>query len=185
MSLNPLTLGIGGALSLGGMVYSAIKGGQSNQANNTLLDKQEEDNEAWRNNNMNYFDTVQGKSAIEQVREAYENRSKIDAQTAVVTGASAETELAQKDSANRGYSDAIRQIASQGGEYAARNEGIYRNSLSNIYAQRMGINAMQAQNAANTAGNMMNLMGSGAEAGIFDQGDPAAKLARQAKRLNK
>lgn len=183
MSLNPLTLGIGGALSLGGMVYSAIKGGQAARANNALIDQQQEENEAWRNNNMNYFDTVQGKSALEQVRESYEGRAKRDQQAAVVTGATAETELAQKAAANKGYTDAMRQIASMGGEYAARNEGIYRNNLSNIYQMRMGVNNQQAQSAANASGNMMNLLGSAAEGGLFEEGDPAAKAARQAARL--
>ncbi len=185
MSLNPLTLGIGGALSLGGMVYSAIKGGQAAKANERLLDKQTEDNEAFRNNNQNYFDTVQGKSALEQVREAYEQRSKIDANTAVVTGASAETEIAAKGAQNQGYNSAMRQLAAQGGEYAQRNEMMYRNSLNNIYAQRMGINDMKAQTAANVSENMGNMFGKAAEAGLFESGDPAAKAARQAARQAK
>jgi hypothetical protein len=183
MSLNPMTLGIGGALSLGGMVYSAIKGGQAAKANERLIDQQDEQNEAFYNNSRNYFDTVQGKSALEQVRQAYEDRSKRDANTAVVTGATAETEIAQKDAANKGYSDVMRQLASQGGEYAMRNEGIYRQNLSNIYAMRMGVNGQQAQSAANLSGNMMNLFGAAAEGGLFEAGDPAEKAARQAARL--
>lgn len=163
-------MGIGGALSLGGMVYSAIKGGQAAKANEQLLDQQQADNEAFRNNNRNYFDTVQGKSALEQVRQAYEDRQKKDATTAVVTGATPEAEIAMKDSQNRGYTDAVRQLAAQGGEYAARNEGIYRQTLSNIYQQRMGNNQMKMQNAANVGANMGNLFGMGAEAGLFDKG---------------
>jgi hypothetical protein len=169
MSLDPMSLGIGGALSLGGMVYSAIKGGQAAKANERLLDQQTEDNEAFRNNNQNYFDTVQGKSALEQVREAYEQRSKIDANTAVVTGASAETEIAAKGAQNQGYNSAMRQLAAQGGEYSQRNEMMYRNSLNNIYAQRMGINNMKAESAANVADGMMNMFGGAAEAGLFDK----------------
>lgn len=172
--MDPLTLGIGGGLSLAGMVYSGIKGGQANRQNKAILDKQEAENQAWYNNNRNYFDTVQGKSAIEQVREAMQNRTRQDANTAVVTGATAETEIAQKEAANKGYADTIRQIATQGSEYASRNEGIYRNNLNNIYAQRMGQNNMKMQNAANLSGNMGNLFSSAAYAGVFDKQTPAA-----------
>ena len=167
--IDPISLGIGGGLSLAGMAYSAIKGGQANRANEALIDKQEADNEAWYNNNRNYFDTVQGKTAIEQVRKAYEDRAKRDANTAVVTGATAESEIAAKEAQNKGYNDAIQQIASMGGEYTARNEGIYRQGLADIARQRMGQNTMQMQNAANVAGNMGNLFGSAAYSGLFDR----------------
>lgn len=167
--LNPMTLGIGGALSLGGMVYSAIKGGQAANANEQLLSQQEEQNEAFYNNSRNYFDTVQGKSALEQVRQAYEDRTKRDANTAVVTGATAETEIAQKDSQNKGYSDAVRQLAAQGGEYSMRNEGMYRQNLSNLVGQRMNLNSMKQESASNVSSNMGNLFSAGAMSGIFDK----------------
>lgn len=164
-----MTLGIGGALSLGGMVYSAIKGGQAAKANENLLNQQEEQNEAFYNNSRNYFDTVQGKSALEQVRQAYEDRAKRDTNTAVVTGATAESEIAAKESQNKGYNDVMRQLASQGGEYAMRSEGIYRQNLNNLVAQRMGMNNMKQESASNVAGNMGNLFQVGAMSGIFDK----------------
>jgi len=165
--MDPLSLAIGGGMSLAGSAYAAIKGGQAMKANDRLLDNQEAENKAWYNNNRNYFDTVQGKSAIEQVREAIEARRKNDATTAVITGATPEAEIAMKDSQNKGYADTIRQLATQGSEYATRNEGIYRNTLSNIYSQRMSNNMAKAQNAANVAGNMGNMFSSMATAGAF------------------
>jgi len=167
--MDPISLGIGGAVSLAGMAYSAIKGGQANRANEALIGKQEEDNEAWYNNRRDYMDTVAGKSAIEQVREAYEDRAKRDANTAVATGASGEQEIAQKTEANKSYNDAIRQIAGQGQQYAQQNEGIYRNSLQNIYNEKMGMNNQKAQNAANLSSNLGNMFGSVAMAGMFDK----------------
>lgn len=167
--MDPISLGIGGVLSLAGMAYSAIKGGQAMKANDRLLNQQEAENKAWYNNNRNYFDSVQGKSALEQVRDSMEARRKTDAGNAVIMGATPEAEIAMKDSQSKGYADAIRQVATQGSEYAARNEGIYRNTLNNIYAQKMGNNMMKAQNAANVAGNMGNMFGSAAKAGLFDK----------------
>lgn len=169
MAFDPISLGIGGALSLGGMVYSAIKGGQANKANTALLDKQQEENEAFRDNNRNYFDTVQGKSALEQVREAYESRAKTDRNTAVVTGATPEAEIAAKEAQNKGYNAAVNQLAGMGGEHAARTEGMYRQTLSQIYQNRMNQNANQAESASNVSGNMGNLLMAGATAGLFDK----------------
>lgn len=169
MSLNILTAGIGGALSLAGMAYSAIKGAKANKANEALIREQEADNEAWYNNRRDYFDTVQGKSAIEQVREAYEDRAKRDANTAVVTGATGESEIAQKTAQNEAYNDAIQQIAAQGSQYAQQNEGIYRNSMQNIYNMKMQMNQQKAQNAAALGQNVGNLMGTAAYAGIFNK----------------
>ena len=169
MGLNPLSLGIGGALSLAGMAYSAIKGGQANKANEALLSKQQEENEAWYNTNRDYMNTVQGKSAVEQAREAYEDRAKRDAQAAVVTGATGETEIAQKTAQNQAYNDVIRQIAAQGSQYTQQNEGIYRQTLSNIVNQKMALNQQKAQNAAALGQNAGNLMGTAAYAGIFNK----------------
>ena len=52
--MDPISLGIGGVLSLAGMAYSAIKGGQAMKANDRLLNQQEAENKAWYNNNRNY-----------------------------------------------------------------------------------------------------------------------------------
>lgn len=165
--MDPLSLGIGGALSLAGMAYSAIKGGQANRAQEKLLRKQEEENESWYNNRRNYMDTAEGKSAIEQVREAYEDRAKRDAQSAVVTGATGEAEIANKTEANRAYNDALRQIAAQGSTYARQNEGIYRQNLSSLANSRMQLNQQKAQNAGNLAQNAGNLLGTVAYSGVF------------------
>jgi hypothetical protein len=167
--LDPVSLGIGGALSLGGMVYSAIKGGQANKNNQSLLNQQQADNEEFRNNNRNYFDSVGGKSALEQVREAYEARTKTDRNTAVITGGTAEAEIAAKEAANKGYNAAINQLAGQGSEYSMRNEGMYRNTLAHIFQNRMNQNNQTAESASNVSGNMGNLLQAGATAGLFDK----------------
>ena len=158
----------GGALSLAGMAYAAIKGGQANRRNTRLLNEYDAGNEAWYNNNRNYFDTVQGKSALEQVREAYEERAKRDANTAVVTGATPEAEIAMKAEANKGYNQSIRQLAQMGGDYSARNEGIYRAGLRDILQQRIGQNNLVAQSAANLSANV---------AGLYEDAASATKLA--------
>lgn len=174
--MDPMSLGIGGAVSLAGMAYSAIKGGQAMKRNNALLDKQEAENEAWMNNNRNYFDSVQGKSALEQLRESYDQRRQQDANTATITGATPEAEIAMKEAQNKGYSDAVRQIATQGSEYTARNEGIYRNQMNNIYNQRIGQNNQMAASAANVSSNIGGMFGDMATAGLFDKAPGAVKL---------
>jgi len=170
MSLNPVSLGIGGALSLAGMAYSAIKGGQAMRANERLIDEQAQDNEAWYQSQRNYLDTTEGKSAIEQARQAYAARNRMDQQAAVVTGATDEAQLAARGQANTQLNDLYRQMASQGSQYARQNEGIYRQNIANTYAQRMGVNQMKAQQAANMGQNIGNLMGTAAYAGVFDRG---------------
>jgi hypothetical protein len=169
-ALNPLSLGIGAGLSLAGMAWSAIKGGQANRANEQLVADQEQENESWYNNRRDYMDTVQGKSSVEMVRQAYEDRAKSDASTAAITGATGEAEIAQKTEANRSYNDAIRQIAGQGAQYTERNEGIYRQGLRDVYNKKMNINSAKAENAANLGQNVGSLFGTAATAGMFEQG---------------
>lgn len=168
--MDPISVGIGGALSLGGMVYGAIKGGQAARANEKILTDAKQENESWFNNNRNYFDTVQGKSALEQVRQAYEERAKRNANTAVITGASAEQEVALQGAQSDAYNNAMRQLAGQGSEYASRNEMVYRQNLNNLMNKEMAINDQKAENAANLATNAGNLFGSAAMSGMFEKG---------------
>lgn len=169
MSLNPISLGIGGALSLAGLAYSAIKGGQANKANERLVNQQQEELESWRNNNQNYLDTVQGQSQMKAQKEAMDQRVRSDEQKAVVTGATDEAQLAARDSANRANAQATEALAVQGANYAQNVDARYRQGLAGIYQQRMGINQQKAANAQALGSNVGNLFGASAYAGLFEK----------------
>jgi hypothetical protein len=171
-ALGPWGAVAGAGLSLAGQAWAAIKGGKANKANERMVNKQEQENESWYNNRRNYLDTTEGKSVTEQVRKAYEDRSKSDASTAAITGATPETEIAQKTEANQSYNDAIRQVASQGQQYTQQNEGMYRQGLSDVYNAKFNINQNKAANAAALGQNVGNMFGTAATAGLFDKKQP-------------
>lgn len=171
MSLNPVSLGIGGALSLAGLAYSAIKGGQANKANEALVNQQSEELEAWRNNNQNYLDTVQGQAQVKAQKEAMDQRVRSDEQKAVITGATDEAQLAARDSANRANAQTTEALAVQGNQYAQNVDAQYRTGVADIYRQRMGINQQKAANAQALGSNVGNLFGTSAYAGLFQRGD--------------
>lgn len=170
MSLNPVSLGIGGALSLAGLAYSAIKGGKANKANEALVNEQAEELEAWRNNNQNYLDTVQGQAQVKAQKEAMDQRVRSDEQKAVITGATDEAQLAARDSANRANAATTEALAVQGNQYAQNVDAQYRQGLASIYQQRMGINSQKAANAQALGSNVGNLFGTSAYAGLFERG---------------
>jgi len=164
--MDPITLGLG-AVSLGSTIFSAIKGGSANKANEDLLAQQEESNEAFYNNNRNFMDTNLAKSVLERARKQYEDRGKISDSKAEVTGASAEQVVAEKSAANEGYNDIVRNLAETGTRYTQNNDFQYRNNLNRLLSARMGLNQNKAESASNAASNAAGLLGSAAMLGGF------------------
>lgn len=171
-NMDPVTLGLG-AVSLGSQIFSAIKGGQANKANEELLRQQQEQNEAFYNNNQNFFDTNMAKSVLEKARERYQDNTKTSESKAEVTGASAEQQVAEKTANQKGYNDVVKNLASTGTRYTMDNERSYRNNLNRLMATKMQLNQQKADSASNAASNAGELFGSaamlqgfGAESGI-------------------
>jgi len=162
-----------GAASLGSNIFSAIKGGQANKENEELLRKQMESNEAFYNNNQNFFDTNMAKSVLEKARERYQDNTKTSESKAEVTGASAEQQVAEKTANQKGYNDVVKNLASTGTRYTMDNERTYRNNLNRLMSTRMQLNQQKANSASNASGNAGQLFstaamlqGFGAESGI-------------------
>ena len=170
MSLNPVSLGIGGGLTLAGLAYAAIKGGKANKANEAIVNEQSEELEAWRNNNQNYLDTVQGQAQVKAQKDAMDQRVRSDEQKAVITGATDEAQLAARDSANRANAQTTEALAVQGNQYAQNVNEQYREGVADIYRQRMGINQQKAANAQALSSNIGKAFQTSAYAGLFERG---------------
>ena len=161
-----LTAGLAAA-SIGSQVFSAIKGGQANRANEDLLRQQEESNEAFYNNNQNFFDTNMAKSVMERARKRYEDNAKTSESKAEATGASAEQVVAEKSKNQEGYNDVVKGLAETGTRYTMGNERSYRNNLSRLLSTKMQLNQQKADSAGNAASNASGLLGSAAMLGGF------------------
>ncbi len=164
--MDPITAGLG-AVSLGSTIFSAIKGGQANKANEKLLNQQVEQNEAFYNNNQNFMDTNLAKSIMERARKQYQDRAKISESKGAVTGASAEQQVAEKSNLNEGYNDVVRNLAESGTRYTQNNEINYRNNLTRLMNARMALNQQKADSASNASSNAGDLFSSAAMLGGF------------------
>jgi len=149
-----------GAASLAGQIFAGIQGGKANQANQNLLNKQLEENEAFYNLNVNrdFLETNAAKGMFEQLRKQIQEANKNITSTAAVTGATPEAEIAEKTKVQEKYNEAVSGLAQGATRYQQGQEAIYRGEKGRLTEQQMFLNQQKAEQAANLAGNAGNVM---------------------------
>jgi len=163
-----------GVASLAGNIFGAVKGAQANKANQNLLNKEREENEAFYNNRVNqdFLETNAAKGIFEKLRKNLKDANKQAENTKEVTGGTAESEIASKSANQENYNDAVNNLAQNATSYQTRQEGIYRGEKSRLNNEERRLNENKAQNAANLAGNAGNLMGTAASMEGFNNVTP-------------
>lgn len=164
-----LTAGLGVA-SLAGQVISNLIGARANRASQNLLDKQREENESFYNRNVNqdFLQTNAAKGMFEQLRKNFRDANKVAENTAAVTGATPEAEIAAKSKAQENYNDAVNNIAQKATGYQQNQEAIYRGEKARLNDQQIAVNNRKAENASNVAANAADVMGSATAVAGFD-----------------
>lgn len=161
--MEPVTIGLTAA-GLAGQIFSAFKGGQQYDKNQRILNDLKAENEMFYNTNVNrdFLETNAAKGIFERLRKQYRDVNKNAENTAAVTGATPEAEIAMKSENQENYNEAVNQIAGQATQYQQNQQAMYRGVKSNLANQQMQINDGVAESAANVAGNAADLIGAAA-----------------------
>ena len=184
--MDPITAGLG-ALSIGSQIFAALRGGKANDANYELLQQQQKENEKFYNLNVNrdFMETNAAKGIFERLRDQFRDQNKVIENSAAVTGATPEAEIAAKGKNQENYNAAVNNLASNATQYQQNQEAIYRNVDQNLVNQEMALNAQKANNAANLAGNAADVMGAAATlTGFEDIAGKTPVLARTEQAVN-
>lgn len=188
--MDPITIGLGVA-SVAGQLFGAAKGGKANEANEALLKKRKEEDDAFFKTRINrdFLQTNAAKGVLERIKKQYQNADKSIAGRSAITGASDESIVAQRTANNENLNDAVSSIAEGATDYQENAENQYRQAKNSTLEAEMSINNKKAENAASLASNAGSLLGTAATMGGFSSGSGVAgaigRTQSQTNDLNK
>lgn len=156
------------ALSAGGQIFSAFKSSKANSDAEDLINEQIESNKADYALDRNYMESNEAKTVLTKAREQSDRNNKIAENKAAVTGGTAESELAEKKTNNKMYSDTVRNLAQVGSQRSYAAKQTYNNNLNRLLGMKMGLTQQSAQNAANLASNAGQLVSSASYLSAFN-----------------
>ena len=161
-----------GALAVASTAYGAIKSGQENKKNQTLLNSMNEEANAEfvREYHRGALDNPGSKAYLKRLESVMEDNKKASENTAASTGATHENVLAEKQSNNRVMSDAVAGLVER---EDARQQSVkqgYLNRKQSLIGAQMGMNSQKAQTWADTAQGISSAAGSLASAYMMSDG---------------
>lgn len=155
-ALDLIVPGLGTAVGIGSSIYGGIKAGQERKRMSNFISGQQSDNEAWYNKTYygNYMDRADTQALMKNLRDNLKTQSDRNAQTAVITGATPEAQLAAKEQANKAITDTTSRVAAMGQQW--------KDGVQNQYMQRKNqLSGMEYGEMGASANSFENLMGSG------------------------
>lgn len=161
-----------GALAVASTAYGAIKSGQENKKNQTLLNSMNEEANAEfvREYHRGALDNPGSKAYLKRLESVMEDNKKASENTAASTGATHENVLAEKQSNNRVMSDAVAGLVER---EDARQQSVkqgYLNRKQSLIGAQMGLNSQKAQTWSDTAQGISSAAGSLASAYLMSDG---------------
>jgi hypothetical protein len=122
MALPIILAAISAAISLGKTIYGGVKSAQARKQQEQLLARREAENKAWYNANAlgDYTKRQDVQNLMRQLRQQLKDQNRTQANMSVVTGATPEQQVAQKEASNRILADAYGNIAARGQQYKDR-----------------------------------------------------------------
>lgn len=157
----------GTALMLGAQAYGMFKSAEENRKRQALLNQQQKFNTDWFNKeyNTNLLDTSEAKSGLRTVMDHINKRNEVNTNTAAITGASDESQIANNQANNETYAGFVNNLASRGQER--------KDNISNMYIQRknaldQGQQQIGADNQASWQNYMTGASAIGKSFGIAD-----------------
>lgn len=157
--LNALDLvvpGLGTAVGIGTSIYGGIKAGEERNRMAEYLRKTKADNESLFNKDYytNYTERADTQALMKNLRDNLRRENKIQNQTAVVTGATPEAQLAAKEQEGKVVSDTTSNIAAMGQRWKD-------NILQGYQNRKMAIGNMEYGAMDENARSYEQLMGNG------------------------
>ena len=153
---------IGGLFSLGSSIAGGIMGNKAAKQQAAAYDAAWADYNQWYQGQMNanILDRADTQAMLKRYREWQEENAKKYQTNAIKGGASEEAKIAYAQEANKGYADAISQIAAQGQKYKDQLSQQYASQKLNFDINRANMGAQGAQNVANTIAGAGSTIGS-------------------------
>jgi hypothetical protein len=155
--MDPVSLGVMGAVGLGGSIYGAIQAGQERKRMDRFLSGMKADNQSWYDSNFygSYIDRADTQQLIKSMREQMDRRSKIDQSTAAITGATPEATTVAKENANKVMTDTYSRVAALGQQYKDSVTDKYMNQKNALSQAELNAMDAKAQSYENIASNSM------------------------------
>ncbi len=161
-----------GALAVASTAYGAIKSGQENKKNQSLLNglNNEASADFIREYHRGALDNPGSQAYLKRLESVIEDNKKASENTAAATGATHENVLAEKQSNNRVVSDAIAGLVEkEDARQLSVKEG-YLQRKRELTGAQMGMNSQRAQTWADTAQGVSSAAGSLASAYLMNDG---------------
>jgi hypothetical protein len=161
-----------GALAVASTAYGAIKSGQENKKNQSLLNSMnsEANAEYVREYNRGALDNPGAKAYLKRLETVMEDNKRASENTAASTGATQENVLAEKQSNNRVMSDAVAGLVEREDSRQQAVKQGYLNRKQSLMGAQMGLNSQRAQTWSDTAQGISSAAGSLASAYLMSDG---------------
>ena len=145
---------------LGISTIGNIFGASANSKANKLLESRMAEETAYRDTAINQdpLKSNVGRNIMKQALDRAKTQAKTVDSGAAVTGASAESRIAQKGNIQKGLSDTASNIAAYATAREDSIEGRYRSDISGMMGQKIAMLSNQAQSASNLASNASGFM---------------------------
>lgn len=162
--MDPVSLGIMGAAGVAGSAIGAIGAGRKRRMMQGYLDKQNQENEAWYNQNY-YSDYTQRsdvQALMKNLRDNMKRQNQQAQSTAAITGATPEMTTAVQENTNKVISDTYSRIGAMGQAYKDSIVDQYLKQKNQLAGTQMNF----YDNRAKSYENLMSNSVSGALSGI-------------------
>lgn len=168
--IQPLQSWIGALVGAIGSIAGGIGSAMAANKQAKLAQQQQARAEAqlksWYNSEMNtnILDRADTLSMLKRYRDAMEEQGEKYQTNAIKGGASEEAKIAYAQAANRGYADAISQIAAQGQQRKDRVSDVYMQGMMDIYNQKANAHLESGKQMGNSimgaVGGLSNVLSS-------------------------
>jgi chromatin segregation and condensation protein Rec8/ScpA/Scc1 (kleisin family) len=153
---------IGAVGGLASGIAGGIKSAKAAKEQQKLIDEQERKNDAWYNRNyyQNYLDSAEAQAAMKRVENTLKKQNQEARATAVVTGATPESVVAQQQANNEILDDVTTSLASQATARKANIDAVNMENQNNIMNMRISQNQANEKGSSQLMENGLGIIGS-------------------------
>ena len=153
---------IGAVGGLASGIAGGIKSAKAAKEQQKLIDEQERKNDAWYNRNyyQNYLDSAEAQAAMKRVEITLKKQNQEARATAVVTGATPESVVAQQQANNEILDDVTTSLASQATARKANIDAVNMENQNNIMNMRISQNQANEKVSSQLMENGLGIIGS-------------------------
>lgn len=150
-------MAIAAGASLAGSLFGGMKSAKARRKQRRLLEKRENEinNTFNREYYQDFLDREQSKSFLSRLREQMKDATKVADNSAIVTGATDESKIAQKAALQKNYAGAINQLAGMATQHKDNILNWHQNAKAGIYGQKQGMLDHKAQQWTNFMNNAL------------------------------